>query len=98
MGNSTEPVASRPFPRPRRPFAPVSTPGWNSPVHLQTHVNYVGFAGITVGQAHLLDDVIDNLELDLALGSPSPSYYERRTLTYSLGAEHGLFSALSAGQ
>ncbi|KAK4701682.1 m7GpppX diphosphatase, partial [Phenoliferia sp. Uapishka_3] len=63
-------------------------------VHV-THVSYVGFPGITVGQAHLLDDVIDNLELDLASNSPSPSYYERRTLTYALGSEHGLFASLS---
>ncbi|KAL8292336.1 hypothetical protein RQP46_001802 [Phenoliferia psychrophenolica] len=66
-------------------------------VHV-THVSYVGFPGITVGQAHLLDDVIDNLELDLAAGSPSPSYYERRTLTYALGTEHGLFPGLQSKQ
>lgn len=41
----------------------------------------------TIGQAHLLDSIIDNLELELADGLPAgkPSYYARRTLTYGLG-------------
>ncbi|KAI5477564.1 scavenger mRNA-decapping enzyme DcpS [Pseudohyphozyma bogoriensis] len=63
-------------------------------VHV-THLNYVGFPGITVGQAHLLDDIIDNLELDAASESSfTPTYYERRTLTYALGTEHPLFPVL----
>ena len=61
----------------------------------QTHISYVGFPGITVGQAHLLDDIIDNLELEtLRADSSASSYYESRTLTYSLGTEHALFAGL----
>lgn len=63
----------------------------------QTHISYVGFPGITVGQAHLLDDIIDNLELEkLRADASTSSYYEGRTLTYSLGTEHALFAGLSA--
>ena len=42
----------------------------------------------TIGQAHLLDTIIDNLEQELEM-PPHPSgksYYARRTLTYGLGA------------
>lgn len=61
------------------------------------HVSYVGFIGITVGQAHLLDDVIDLLELEAALPSPpQQSIFETRTLTYALGVEHPLYSLLSS--
>jgi len=64
----------------------------------QTHVSYVGFNGITVGQAHLLDDVIDNLEDDRRreTSATGGSYYERRTFTYALGVEHALYSRLRA--
>lgn len=61
-------------------------------VHV-THVSVYGLAGITVGQAHLLDDIIDNLELDAA-DEVGASYYERRTITYALGKEHGLYKGL----
>jgi m7GpppX diphosphatase len=51
--------------------------------------------GITVGQAHLLDDVIDNLELEASLPSPpATSHYAARTLTYGLGVEHPLYELL----
>jgi m7GpppX diphosphatase len=65
----------------------------------QTHVSYTGFPGITVGQAHLLDDVIDNLELELAANGDESqtSYYASRTLTYSLGTEHDLYKGLMTG-
>lgn len=67
----------------------------------QVHVNYENFGGITVGQAHLLDDVIDNLELEEeAQGSTSgrASYYSRKTFTYALGTNHKLFEGLSNAQ
>lgn len=41
----------------------------------------------TIGQAHLLDTIIDNLEQELEMSphSSGRSYYARRTLTYGLG-------------
>ncbi|BGP56018.1 hypothetical protein JCM8202_005162 [Rhodotorula sphaerocarpa] len=65
-------------------------------VHI-VHLSYVAFSGITVGQAHLLDDIIDTLELELEAtqaGGPAPlqSWFERRTFTYSLGVEHPLYA------
>jgi len=45
-----------------------------------------------VGQAHLLDDIIDLLELSPPL--PEPSLLARMTFTYPLGVEHGLFEGL----
>lgn len=65
----------------------------------QVHLSYVSFSGITVGQAHLLDDVIDALELELEAaqsGGPAPlqSWFERKTFTYSLGVEHPLYALL----
>lgn len=67
----------------------------------QVHLSYVSFSGITVGQAHLLDDVIDALELELEAtqaGGPTPlqSWFERKTFTYSLGVEHPLYALLTA--
>ncbi|POY75607.1 hypothetical protein BMF94_1229 [Rhodotorula taiwanensis] len=67
-------------------------------VHI-VHLSYVSFSGITVGQAHLLDDVIDALELELEAaqsGGPAPlqSWFERKTFTYSLGVEHPLYALL----
>lgn len=58
--------------------------------HFHVHIvnaNHVGFMGMSVGQAHLLDDVISLLELELDDG---PGIYERITLTYNLGDQHGL--------
>ncbi|KAH8927433.1 HIT-like protein [Atractiella rhizophila] len=66
-------------------------------VHV-THINYFSFAGITVGQSHLLDDIIDNLESEETLDLPDDkSYYARRTLTYGLGIKHPLFQGLWKG-
>lgn len=56
--------------------------------HAQTHISNVGF-GSTIGQAHLLDEIIDNL-------SVFPTYYESKTFHYSLGTEHGLYNSLAA--
>lgn len=64
------------------------------------HVSHTGH-GLTVGQSHLLDEIIDNLELDLELESSTgeslsegKNYYEKKTFNYSLGMEHGLFKGL----
>ncbi|KAI9250042.1 HIT-like domain-containing protein [Sporodiniella umbellata] len=54
--------------------------------HLHLHVTALSFAdapGIQVGQAHLLDTVIANLEL-------CPDYYQKVTLPFSLGQRHPL--------
>ncbi|OAV88399.1 hypothetical protein PTTG_06058 [Puccinia triticina 1-1 BBBD Race 1] len=73
-------------------------------VHI-THVNHLGFQGITAGQAHLLDEIIDNLELELhqqslQTSSPPPlsSFYQSKTLTYALGSNHPLFEGLWSRQ
>ncbi|GAA6059489.1 hypothetical protein JCM10212_002232 [Sporobolomyces blumeae] len=71
-------------------------------VHI-VHINYLNFSGITVGQAHLLDDVIDALELELEDDerrtepgqSPRRAYFERKTFTYALGKNHKLYESLS---
>ncbi|TCD68153.1 hypothetical protein EIP91_011431 [Steccherinum ochraceum] len=63
-------------------------------VHI-VHVNYVGSMGSTVGQAHLLDDIISLLELDPEDG---PSILERMTFTYALGEQHGLYKGMVAAQ
>lgn len=49
----------------------------------------VKHAQSTIGQAHLLDTIIDNLEQEVE-GPAHPngkSYYARRTLTYALGEQ-----------
>ncbi|KAK4685310.1 m7GpppX diphosphatase, partial [Tremellales sp. Uapishka_1] len=60
-------------------------------VHVQSEI----LAGMTVGQAHLLDDLISLLELSSPAG---PSLVQQMTLTYLLGEEHGLFAAMRAAQ
>jgi len=60
-------------------------------VHI-VNVEYTGFSGIGVGKAHLLDDVISLLELDVDAG---PSIFERLTLTYTLGEQDGLYTAMA---
>lgn len=56
-------------------------------VHV-VHVDMIDGIGALVGQAHLLDEVIDNLQL-------VPDFYRRKTLTYQLGRNHELFTSLS---
>ncbi|DBB15781.1 hypothetical protein WJX82_005294 [Trebouxia sp. C0006] len=56
--------------------------------HLHVHFIHVSVdvgAGMAVGKAHLLDDVIDNLE------SCSSDYYKLRTLHFTLGANDVLY-------
>ncbi|KAG8756866.1 hypothetical protein FRC14_002573 [Serendipita sp. 396] len=64
--------------------------------HFHVHivqVNYTGFSGTSVGQAHLLDDIISLLEVD---SDRSPSIFERMTLTYTLGQLHGLYDSMTS--
>jgi len=58
-------------------------------VHI-VHVDMVDGAGALVGQAHLLDDVIDNLKMF------GPDYYARKTLHYQLGGNHELYTLFNA--
>ncbi|XP_068423169.1 m7GpppX diphosphatase [Clinocottus analis] len=53
--------------------------------HLHVHFNKLGYEvpGCGVERAHLLADVIQNLEAD-------PEYYKTRTLYFPLRADHGL--------
>jgi len=64
--------------------------------HFHVHIvnaNSIGFLGMAVGQAHLLDDIISLLEIEPDNG---PGIFEKMTLTYGLGNQHGLYEALSA--
>ncbi|KAF9465355.1 scavenger mRNA decapping enzyme [Collybia nuda] len=64
--------------------------------HLHVHIvnaNQAGMMGMTVGQAHLLDDIISLLEIEPDNG---PGILERMTLTYGLGDQHGLFKEMQA--
>ncbi|KAF7294477.1 Scavenger mRNA decapping enzyme [Mycena kentingensis (nom. inval.)] len=66
--------------------------------HFHVHIvnsAYEGGGGMRVGQAHLVDDVISLLELDVG---NTPSLFERRTLVYGLGEQHGLYEAINAAQ
>ncbi|OCB84155.1 FACT complex subunit SPT16 [Sanghuangporus baumii] len=66
--------------------------------HFHVHIvnsNYVGFPGMNVGQAHLLEDLISLIEL----GEPSaPCILKRMTLSYGLGDQHGLFEKMKSAQ
>jgi m7GpppX diphosphatase len=59
--------------------------------HFHVHIVHADMDGVgaLVGQAHLLDDVIDNIE---TFGS---DYYQKKTLHYTLGSEHPLYHAFS---
>lgn len=59
--------------------------------HLHVHIlssDYVQHSGAIVGQAHLLDDVIDLLHLGIDM--------TQRTLTYALGDQSDLLPLLRA--
>ncbi|KIK75446.1 hypothetical protein PAXRUDRAFT_835657 [Paxillus rubicundulus Ve08.2h10] len=59
-------------------------------VHI-VHASQAGMMGMTVGQAHLLDDIISMLKL-------SPTVLSELTFTYGLGAQHGLYGGMAAAQ
>jgi len=68
--------------------------------HFHVHIVNASYEslgmGMAVGQAHLLDDVISLLELDAQ--SDGPGIFERLTLTYGLGEQHGLYEPMKAAQ
>ncbi|CAM5121046.1 unnamed protein product [Natator depressus] len=57
------------------------------PSYFHLHVHFIALSydapGCSVERAHLLSDVIDNLEFD-------PQYYQKRTLTFALRADEAL--------
>ncbi|KAJ3379302.1 hypothetical protein HDU84_006792 [Entophlyctis sp. JEL0112] len=62
------------------------------PSYYQFHVHVVNaqmepMQGMIAGQAHLLDDVIDNLEIDA-------KYYSKRTISYYLPETHEIVTVL----
>ncbi|KAF9225626.1 HIT-like protein [Gyrodon lividus] len=59
-------------------------------VHI-VHASQAGMMGMTVGQAHSLDDIISMLRL-------SPTILSDLTFTYGLGSQHGLYDVMAAGQ
>ncbi|KZO94843.1 scavenger mRNA decapping enzyme [Calocera viscosa TUFC12733] len=65
--------------------------------HLHVHVTALSLSmgGMSVGQAHLLDDVISLLELEPDDG---PGIMERRTLSYVLGEQHALYDGMTKAQ
>lgn len=58
--------------------------------HLHVHFTHISYdaPGIVAGKAHLLDDIIDNLEL-LA------NFYQQKTMTYVLRESDELFKRFS---
>ncbi|KAI5124318.1 hypothetical protein M0805_008925 [Coniferiporia weirii] len=66
--------------------------------HFHVHIvnaNCISTPGMTVGQAHLLEDLISLIELSPPEG---PSILERMTFSYGLGEQHGLFESMKAAQ
>ncbi|KAJ6518739.1 scavenger mRNA decapping enzyme [Mycena sanguinolenta] len=68
--------------------------------HFHVHIvnaNYEAGFGMSVGQAHLLEDVISLLELDEQIPD-RPGIFEKMTLTYGLGEQHRLYVAMKTAQ
>ncbi|KAL0090210.1 HIT-like domain-containing protein [Phycomyces blakesleeanus] len=60
--------------------------------HFHVHITAMSFAdapGVTAGQAHLLDTIIDMLRV-------CPDYYQRATLPFVVGERHPLYLASQA--
>ncbi|KAG0140666.1 hypothetical protein CROQUDRAFT_343663 [Cronartium quercuum f. sp. fusiforme G11] len=59
------------------------------------HIDNTGFHGISIGQAHLLDDIIETLILENSqIIKPIKSFYHNITFNYCLGQNHELFQNL----
>ncbi|KAF9451823.1 scavenger mRNA decapping enzyme, partial [Macrolepiota fuliginosa MF-IS2] len=64
--------------------------------HFHVHIvsaNLTGSLGMSVGQAHLLDDIISLLEFESDDGA---GVFQKATLTYGLGDQHGLYNDMKA--
>jgi m7GpppX diphosphatase len=60
--------------------------------HFHLHVIHVGVEGLggtIVGQCHLLEDVIANIEID-------GDYYAKKSMCYTLSSFHPLYQDLCA--
>ncbi|KAJ3344209.1 hypothetical protein HDU91_000255 [Kappamyces sp. JEL0680] len=57
--------------------------------HFHVHVIHVAIHGLEGTVCHLLEDVIESLEMD-------PDFYTKKSLCYTLSSFHPLFPALSA--
>ncbi|KAF9582619.1 hypothetical protein BGW38_010967, partial [Lunasporangiospora selenospora] len=55
--------------------------------HFHVHITYLNamVPGSTVGQSHLLDTIIDNIE------SIDPEYYSKASIRYALGVNHPVY-------
>ena len=58
--------------------------------HFHLHLNFCGYEapGTHVGKAHLIDEVINNLEI-------FPEFYSKKTLSFIFPLEHPLYKALT---
>ncbi|KAG0323861.1 hypothetical protein BGZ99_002432 [Dissophora globulifera] len=59
--------------------------------HFHVHITYVTaqVPGSTVGQSHLLDTIIDNIE------NIDPAYYSKASIRYALGVNHPVYELIS---
>ncbi|KAF9960913.1 hypothetical protein BGZ65_011535 [Modicella reniformis] len=62
--------------------------------HFHVHITYVTaqVPGSTVGQSHLLDTIIDNIE------NIDPEYYSKASLRFALGANHPLYALITGSE
>ena len=61
--------------------------------HFHVHITHITsqVAGSAVGQSHLLDTSIDNIE------NITPDYYSRASLRFALGVNHPVFELITNG-
>lgn len=61
--------------------------------HFHVHFTFCGYEapGTYVGKAHLLDEIIDNIDL-------FPDYYSKKTISFVCPTTHALFQALTSPQ
>ncbi|KAF8934807.1 HIT-like domain-containing protein [Dissophora ornata] len=59
--------------------------------HFHVHITYVTahVSGSTVGQSHLLDTIIDNIE------NIDPDYYSKASLRFALGVSHPVYEMIT---
>ncbi|KAF9575274.1 hypothetical protein EC968_003626 [Mortierella alpina] len=62
--------------------------------HFHVHITHVSatVAGSTVGQSHLLDTIIDNIE------NIDPEYYSKASIRFALGVNHALYKLITESQ
>lgn len=65
--------------------------------HFHVHIMHIGCESSSRNIS--LDDIIDNLESFSEIEKTTGiGFYQKKTLTYELGAKHGLFDALWQAQ